>query len=80
VPDAVAGDRLFTVAETAVITHSSRSTVRRLIRRGELAAIWVSPRGCGCGRRALRRCCAAARREGRPREAEEGREDSQEPG
>ncbi len=39
------GDRLFTVQETAVITHSSPSTVRRLIRRRELAAIWVSPRG-----------------------------------
>ncbi len=43
--DQEAGDRLFTVHETAVITHSSPSTVRRLIRRGELAAIWVSPRG-----------------------------------
>lgn len=64
-PDAVAGDRLFTVAETAVITHSSRSTVRRLIRRGELAAIWVSPRGLrvwASSVEALLRGCAPGRK------------------
>jgi excisionase family DNA binding protein len=38
-------ERLFTVAETAVLIHSSQPTVRRMIRRGDLAAIRVSPRG-----------------------------------